>query len=183
MNYKILVVDDREENRAAAKSYFDTRSDVEVDYAADYESALQKLQDELYAFGIFDLEIPKNKGSDCTRHYGFKLAEEAETQHMSWAIVTLGIDHHNCKAAFVRCDCNGLAGLEHVLEENGLNALWDHGLGGENLRQLGFGEITETPKTDPRAWKVAYEKLLEANPNMSELLASRKRLRERKQGG
>lgn len=134
---EILVVEDGEKNRRAAQEYFNSRNDVNVNFVASYEDGLEKLQQEKYDFAIFDLELPKTEGTKPEK-IGFSLAEKAEKYNIPWAIITTGIDHHRCEAAFV-------------------SYFW---------QQKKLHEITETPKTNQRAWKTVYEKL--RNPFGSE---------------
>ena len=97
MNYKILVVDDREENRAAAKSYFGTRSDVEVDYATDYEEAISNLEKELYAGAILDVNFPRKQGCEPEK-LGFELGKELNTKYrIPHVFLTAGQTEHHGK--------------------------------------------------------------------------------------
>lgn len=130
---RILIVDDREENLDAAKEYFDTVENIAVDFASNYEEAMQKLNNEKYDLAMFDLQLPRTKNSGDTEKLGFKLAEEAERYTIPWAVITMGIDHHQCRSAFVN----------YFYEPN---------------REV--HEITETPKTDPRAWERVFNSLL-----------------------
>ena len=130
---KILVVEDTEECRKAAQKYFSTLENVHVDFATTLEEALQKLQKEKYDIGIFDRNFPKSQGGT-PLEFGFELGKKVEEKHnMVWAVITAGIDHHNCIAAFV-------------------HYFWD--------KEGKLHEITETPKTNPKAWQKVYETLL-----------------------
>ena len=73
---EILVVDDLAENRNAAKEYFSTLGNVKVDFAESYIEGLAKLQENVYAAAIFDLELPKLEGGKPEK-LGFELAKEA----------------------------------------------------------------------------------------------------------
>src|SRR3989344_3481422 len=73
---KILIVDDSARNREAAKTFFDTQNDVEVDFAITYEEAVAMMKQKVYAFGLFDLNFPDATGGG-PKPLGFKLAEEA----------------------------------------------------------------------------------------------------------
>ena len=66
MSKKILVVEDQEAYSEAAKQYFATRSDVDVDYAVDYDDAMSKLEKGVYAGVVTDCFFPKKKGSGNT---------------------------------------------------------------------------------------------------------------------
>jgi len=155
---EILVVDDRTENRMVAQEYFNTRTDVKVDFATSYSEGLQKLREGLYAIGIFDLELPRMEGSEPEK-LGFELAREAERYMMPWAVITTGIDHHNCKAAFVSYCWNGLIDPSEAVRNN-------------HRRDI-IREITETPKTDPKCWQRVYETLIGNTPDIAELVAAR----------
>ena len=148
---EILIVEDREENRRAAQEYFDTRDDTRVDFATSYDEGLQKLQEGLYGIGIFDLELPKSEGAEPEK-LGFELAREATKYAMPWAVITAGIDHHKCKAAFVSYSREGIKDPNKKLTE-----------------------ITEIPKTDSRSWQTVYETLVKNAPNIAETVASRER--------
>jgi len=130
---RVLIVDDKEENLNAAKTYFDTVKNAIVDFASNYEEAMQKLNSENYDLAMFDLMLPRTKNSSHTERLGFKLAEEAERYIIPWAVVTMGMDHHQCISAFVN----------YFYEPN-----------------RDVHEITETPKTDPRAWERVFNSLL-----------------------
>lgn len=60
---KILVIEDREEFRVAAKKYFSSVPDVLVDYAQDYDQAMLKLNEEKYNGTLIDCFFPKKTGS------------------------------------------------------------------------------------------------------------------------
>ena len=149
---EILVVEDREENREAAREYFNTRDDVHVDFATSYDEGLRKLQEGLYGIGIFDLELPRTEGAEPEK-LGFELAREAEKYGMPWAVITAGIDHHQCEAAFVSYSWEGIKDPNEKLTE-----------------------ITEIPKkTNPRSWQIVYETLVKNTPNIAETVTARKR--------
>ena len=63
---------------------------------------------------------------------GTLLSREASKRQIPWAIITTGIDHHSHVSAFV---CY----------------FWNTDK---------FQEITETPKTSPKAWQEVYQTLL-----------------------
>ena len=102
---EILVVEDKEENIKAAQDYFKTRQDVHLDVATNYDKGLRKLREGMYAFGIFDLELPRAEGSEPEK-LGCELAHEATRYAIYWAIITAGIDHHQCRhLGGVAADC------------------------------------------------------------------------------
>ncbi|MBW2993503.1 response regulator, partial [Candidatus Woesearchaeota archaeon] len=145
---EILVVDDLEENRKAAQIYFAEVSDVHVDFAVTLEEGMQKLKQDRYDVGIFDLYLPKTEGI-APKPLGFDLAEEAERLLVPWAVITAGTDHHNCKAAFV-------------------HYFWD----GEGV----LHELTELPKTEPRAWEITYERLINPFSERSPIYLAMKKI-------
>jgi hypothetical protein len=59
---EILVVEDGEENLAAAKVHFGNNAD----YASDYEQAMQKLKEKQYKGVITDLCFPEKTGAETT---------------------------------------------------------------------------------------------------------------------
>jgi CheY-like chemotaxis protein len=71
---EILVVDDLEENRIAAKQYFDSIG-IKVDFAVDFESGKEKLEQKDYYFAIFDLEMPNKEGK--LGDFGYELEKFA----------------------------------------------------------------------------------------------------------
>ena len=150
----ILIVEDREENRRAAQEYFNMRDDVCVDFATNYNEGMRKLQGGLYGVGIFDLELPRNE-EDEPEKLGFELAKEATIYAMPWAVITAGIDHHQCKAAFVSYSWEGIKDPNEKL-----------------------GEITEIPKTDLRSWQRVYETLVTSILNTSEIVSARERYKK-----
>lgn len=133
----VLIVEDRGENLVAAREYFDSREDVNLDIATDYNSGIDRIHSKLYSAGIFDLEIPRREGLD-TEKLGVHLAKEA-TKYIipSWAVMTSGIDHHNAQATFVSYS-------------------FDPFVGDGDRR---FREITEIPKDNPNSWKTIYENI------------------------
>ena len=133
----VLVVDDREENRQAAKQYFSTRPEVKLDFATTYAEGLQKIRGGAYNVCIFDLELPRTEGAEPER-LGLELAREATRYSLlPWAVMTAGIfHHHQCEAAFVTYSWDGIQDPNSQLRN-----------------------IVKIPKTDPRAWQTVYERL------------------------
>ena len=138
---EILIIEDKEENRKAAEEFFSTRNDISVDFATTYNEGLKKLQEGFYAFGIFDLELPRTENAK-PENLGFDLGREATKYLMPWAVITAGVDHHKCEAAFV-------------------GYCWDRNRKSDSYPTR---EITETPKSNPRSWKKVYETLVEKIP-------------------
>ncbi len=62
---KILLVEDQETYRRAAQEYFN-RTNCLVDYASDYDEALERLEKNNYDGIITDIFFPKNKSGDTT---------------------------------------------------------------------------------------------------------------------
>ena len=60
---KLLIIEDREEYRRAAREYFASQESVEVMYAVDYESAMNALKEPNINGVITDLFFPKETGS------------------------------------------------------------------------------------------------------------------------
>jgi len=148
---EVLVVDDKEENIKAAGEYFSRRDDVKVDFAMNYNEALRKLEENVYAIAIFDLELPRNHGEK-TEKLGFELAREATKYAIPWAVITSGIGHHNKGIiAFVSYSWEGIRDVN------------------ERLTEVGF------PKTDPRSWQEVYETLIEDTPTIIETFEAKKR--------
>lgn len=152
---EILVVDDKEENLKAAIEYFSTKSNISVISAKSYEEAMQKLQEKVYAVGLFDLELPVKEGAE-PEELGFKLVDEAEKYKMPWAVITSGIDHHQCKSAFV---CFPWMSEREAVEFDRISGC----------------KLTEAPKTSPESWKRIYEVIEDMYPLLEELTNSRKR--------
>lgn len=141
----VLIVDDKKENREAAAFFFKDIG-VKVDFATNYSEGLKKLEKnwKKYQCAIFDKQLPLNENSK-PEDLGFDLANKAQEYLLPYAIVTSGIDHHKCHAAFV-------------------SYFWD-----DNEGERKFHEITETPKNNPRAWEEIYKTLLNPCRNSSAL--------------
>ncbi|MDD5433148.1 MAG: response regulator [Candidatus Pacebacteria bacterium] len=89
---RILVVDDKEENRKAASEFFSSQN-MEVDFATSLEEADEKLDNhvELYHGAIIDLELPVPGG--IVEKVGFFLAKKAQNYGLPSVVLTAG-DHH-----------------------------------------------------------------------------------------
>lgn len=61
---KILVVEDKDSFRSAAEQYFIQRTDVQVDYAKDYDEAMESLLKGEYDGALVDCFFPKKRGSN-----------------------------------------------------------------------------------------------------------------------
>lgn len=95
---EVLIVEDREENRKAAKEYFDTRDDVNVDFATNYNEAIEKLEKNLYAAVILDIEFPKEEGYEPTK-LGLELGKELFGKFkIPYLYLTGGYFHNEPKA-------------------------------------------------------------------------------------
>ncbi len=132
-NLEMLIVDDREENRNAARAFFETQPDLQVEYASDYEQAMKMLNEKIYDCAILDVELPKKQGEPVER-LGTALGKEAEDLAVPFVYLTAGTYQHggtfSCALIYLDDFC-----LEH-----------------------NSGTRTEE-KTNPEAWKEAYEKL------------------------
>ena len=182
---EILVVDDREENREAAKKYFSTRKEVNVDFAETYNDGLKKLNEKVYAFGIFDIELPKNKAEKPER-LGYGLGDEADKQSLDYVLITSGLDHHHVVSAYVQYSFedkelerkqNMKKSYDDAKNRNDKFAMQNvlaHSTG-RDIELIGFKELTETPKNSPNAWKQVYETLIAECPNAQAIFESKKR--------
>jgi len=141
---KILIVDDSARNREAAKTFFDTQNDVEVDFAITYEEAVAMMKQKVYAFGLFDLNFPDATGGG-PKPLGFKLAEEAHKQMMEWAVITAGKDHHGFSDTAFVCFCwNYYCGDKDPIE----------------FDKVSETKMTELSKTSPKAWEKIFNAFL-----------------------
>jgi len=131
---EILVVEDRAENIAAAKTALEGKANLDI--AKNYEDGLKKIEEGVYHFGIFDLELPRREGMN-TERLGFELENAAEKYALDYALITTGTDHRKSDAAFVR----------YCFDE-------------KRNRANNFEEITGLPKSDPRAWNEVYNSLV-----------------------
>lgn len=153
----ILVVEDRKKNLEAAKKYFDSRDDVCVKFVTNFEDGLAEIRNNIYTFGIFDLELPKRDG-DCPEKLGLELSNEASKYAINWAIVTSGFFHHGNKdVSFVCYEWNE---WKDVKQEN-----------------EGRIEKIHTLKNNPYTWKKVFEELQEKHKglNLREATASKER--------
>jgi len=144
----VLVVDDDPENLDAAKQYFHTRKDVRVNYSTNYHHAKQMLESKVYAFALFDYQLPYEAGMEPSEEYGLHLASRATLQALPWALITSGLGHHHKTSAFVRYAWTGTPE---------------------------FHEIMDTPKDSTDAWKEVYETLEKNTPNIHEIVTAKKR--------
>jgi hypothetical protein len=167
---EILLVDDREENRAAAQAYFATRNDVHVTYGTTFKEGLDLLQKKVYAFGIFDLELPKTTGSEPEK-LGDLLAQAASRQRLDWVIITAGNAHRGCsdpaqvKYSWGQPDYGNDEGSKYIdYSKMGVSGEWK-----------GFAELVGISKSDPRAWEEVFQRFMEVFPEVQGGLAARER--------
>ncbi|MFH1506328.1 MAG: hypothetical protein ABIE94_05075 [archaeon] len=70
---RILVVEDKAENIAAARAYFDTRTDIEVDYAVDFVEAhkllLTSTRSRKYDGALIDCFFPHSSHTNIRHEY------------------------------------------------------------------------------------------------------------------
>jgi len=170
---EILIVEDREENRNAAKAAL--KDKINIDFATNYEDGLKKLQTKVYAFGIFDVELPR-KDEMKTEKLGFELENEAYKYGLDYALITAGIDHHQCRSAFVKYYFDGKESKDFAKKKKELRKYYDDH--NSDIRARNFHEITEVPKTSPKAWERVYETLLEVSPNVKDMVKTKKKYLE-----
>ena len=151
---KILIVEDVEKNREAAeeavKKYF---SDYfKVDFAETYEQAIQKLEENIYVGAIVDLHFPRNSEEGPER-IGLELGKELDVVNGRYRVphvyLTGGYHHHGPQSKVF---------IDEVDAE----------------KDIGYWT---RDKSDPEAWKTAFEKLLEHCPyeNMKEIVEAKER--------
>jgi len=178
---EILVVDDRAENIAAARTALEGKANVDV--AMNYEDGLKKLESKVYAFGIFDIQMPRKEGMK-TENLGFELEKEAEKYALDYALITAGTDHHNCQSAFVRYCFDDKKNDGFISHADHYVQTGKDGLGRDidshtyEIKANNFQEITEVPKSDPRAWGRVYDTLVGYSPNIQEIFESKQRYLE-----
>lgn len=146
---QVLVVDDREENRNAAAEYFKTREDVNVDFAETYEQAIKMLNEKVYYYGLFDLELPRKEREEPEK-LGFDLAEKADNFMTPWAIITAGMGH-GCSEEERKCAlATFFLDVDDPKEDHRLSK-------GKSI------QMTSKRKTNPLSWQVVFEFLEEMN--------------------
>lgn len=154
---RILIVEDREENRAAANQYFQSREDLEVDFATSFSEAIEKLEQTVYAGAIVDIEFPREPGEE-PQKIGLELGKKLDiingryrTPHL---FLTAGADHHGPTARI-------------YLDE----FCYKHGIEGERT----------SGKKVPETWKIAFESLEHFRGGLEEIMAAKLRF-QRAQG-
>jgi hypothetical protein len=90
---EILVVEDMEENRQAAKEFFDQLGKFSVDYATNLEEAKELLKKKDYILGIFDLDMPVEDGGDIVEKAGLELGSIAREKNMFHVYYSGGFFH------------------------------------------------------------------------------------------
>jgi len=146
---EVLVVEDNPKNKVAAQTFFDTQEGMRVDFATTYEEGLRRLQENIYAAAIFDLELPRKEGNEPER-LGFELGEEAKKLRVPFCILTGGFFHHGLTAKI-------------------------YPMGDEALKENAPAGIE---KTDPHAWEMAYQSILNICPNPEEIVAAKRRYQQ-----
>jgi CheY-like chemotaxis protein len=147
---EVLIVEDSEENITAAKEYFSKMEDFVTVFSDNFEDAMKKLNEHVYAYAIFDMNFPRTKGG-IPEKLGNELAKEADSLALQYALMTAGIDHHQCLSAFVKYYDEGENG--DVKKRFTPQTLKDY-----EIKAEGFFELTETPKSSPRSWKLLFER-------------------------
>lgn len=93
---RILVVEDREENRRAATDYFVTKSDLEVEFATNLKEAIAQIEQKVYGGAILDIEFPRDSGRE-PEELGIELGMQMDMTNGKYRIphvyLTAG-DHH-----------------------------------------------------------------------------------------
>jgi|GEM_PF-3449410 len=170
---RVLVVEDRLENIDAAKRYFGTRADVEVEYTATLQEGLDRMHENLYDVGIFDLELPQTEGAE-PKPMGYKLALAANSMGLQWALVTAGASHADTKTTNTKFAYSfGLVnGSRKADPEDRDKVFYSDTWYGVDESQKDYvpcievDELTDVlsgnpvPKTEPKAWQHAFETLL-----------------------
>jgi len=137
-NLEILIVEDREENRNAAREAFAKIENVTLDFATNYEEAIEKMPQKPYAAAIIDLEFPRTEGATPEK-LGDKLIEETKKEYLPAVILTGGYFHGQKKQARIFFDA------ESVYQESGQST---------------------ADKTDPCSWTDAYNTFSRGNLEM-----------------
>lgn len=137
---EILVVEDQEENRKAAQEAFAKIKGVTVDYAANYDEAIEKLESKIYAAAIVDLNFPRKAGAEPEK-IGLELGRELNVIKGKYRVphvfLTGGYFHHHAPQARI------FLGETEAVKEIGDNT---------------------ADKADPRAWETAYKTILRVCP-------------------
>ena len=90
---RVLVVEDREENAAAARTFAE-RYGLRVTVKSNFLEAQRAVRDPKFSCGIFDLQIPKRKGERPDQQWGKEIGEEAEDFGLPYVFLTSGLHHH-----------------------------------------------------------------------------------------
>lgn len=134
---EILVVEDQEENVKAAQEAFAGIEGVNVDYAANYDEAIEKLESKVYAATIVDLNFPRKAGAEPEK-IGLELGKELDVlkgkYRVPHVILTGGWFEH------------GKRDISEIMVD------------GNTLEKQG------PAKYEPEAWNEAYEQILEICP-------------------
>ncbi|MEM4641301.1 MAG: response regulator [Candidatus Pacearchaeota archaeon] len=142
---EILVVEDRPENIAAAKEFFNKQKDVEVYYAKNAKEARKALENKNFDLALIDWRLPEGK-------VGFEILEEAKKRAIPAAVFTEGKYYHGT----VHGKRSDLFLDEHAVKDS-------------SPVSYKFG-----PKNDPKSWEEAYKKLLEIS-NVEEIKKAKER--------
>ena len=147
---KILIVEDKEENRKAAMSAIQE----EIEFAVTLDEAVSKLERDDYAAVIIDRNFPRTAGQEQEQ-----LGEELEKVVMNYKIphiiLTEYWHHQNLSQVYL----------------NGEQIQFRSGHKEEE-------KISVQPKSDPQAWIKTWETLKYLAPNMEEIFNARKRYRK-----
>ena len=150
---EILVVEDHEENRKAADAAFKELG-VKVDYAVNYNEAIEMLENKIYAAAIVDLNFPRKAGAEPEK-IGIELGKELDVLKGKYRVphvfLSGGYFHGNTPQSRIFID-------EFIMAKK------DH------------GEST-SDKSNPQAWTEAYERILKFCPedSLKEIVAAKER--------
>lgn len=88
---KVLIVEDREENIAAASTFFGDIG-IELEIAMSIEEAIEKLEDDFLAV-IIDVELPRARGAS-PEPIGMEVGEVAKNLYLPYVFLTGGTGGH-----------------------------------------------------------------------------------------
>lgn len=140
--YKIFVLDDREENLDGARRELGEYGEIAI--ARNYEEGEKLIQDNYFDLAFIDLNFPRNeKGIE--EKLGFEFRDKLlHEKGIPNAIVTGGIRHHDQDAAEVFAEIKAY-GVEDIISAS---------LGGNYATPAG---VTK----ENGAWEMAYKRMLE----------------------
>ena len=151
---KVLVVEDDVANAITAMQFFNSK-DVEAVIVSNVETAVQKLQEEVFLAAILDVEIPRGKGANPER-LGPEVGKVAKEGGVPYVYLTgytpHGHGHHHGHGP------QAMVFLDEVCLEKGQ------------------GE-TVPAKSSAEAWAKAWE-ILQSTGNLEEIYNARVRYKK-----